>query len=223
MLTALLLFTVAPFALAQPSLLGDVQAERARYGPEMTQAQVAALLNAVAARNPGWGLLAKPQGFNCPAVQGPVACDILVWAPGGLHFDVLIDAEGGARPTWDNKGPIDMARFIAPVGAGGEPPTPVPPSGPPPMPPAVDLTGLYQRLVDIQAQQTALAAQAERIYADLAARDDRAARQLDAHDERLRKHDDEPPGWLARRLRSGSTYAVIGSALAAWFGRDAVK
>ena len=122
----LALVLVAAPAGAQSSLLGDVIAARQAYGPTLSRADVGALLNAVAwtHRAAGWGLLSKPTGANCPHAGTAIACDILVHAPSGLHFDVLIDAENVARPTWDNKGPIDLARFLAPIDAG--PVTPAP-------------------------------------------------------------------------------------------------
>ena len=217
-LIVLVALLVAAPVSAQPSLLGDVQAERAKYG-DMTTAQVAALLNAVAARNPGWGLLSKPQGFNCPAPQGPVACDILVYGPTGTHFDVLIDAEGDARPTWDNKGPIDMSRFIAPVGGSVPSPVPVPT---PAYPPAVDLSGVVSRLAVLESGQTALYQQAERIYADLVARQQALAQQIAAVDARLERHDAEP-GWLTKMFKSGKTYAVIAGLVGGYLTRETVQ
>lgn len=132
-------------AQAQPSLLADVTAERAKYGA-VTPANVAAILNAVAwrHRSDGWGLLEKTFGANCPTGRTSIACDILVHRPTGQHFDVLRDAEGSASPVWQNKGPIDLSRFLAPVDPGGASGGPVTP--PEPQVPPVDIGPLLTRL-----------------------------------------------------------------------------
>jgi len=143
-------------AQAQPSLLADVQAERATYGASMTPAEVAAMLNAVAwkHRTEGWGLLRKGSGNSCPIAGTFVSCDILIDSRGGHHFDVLIDAENSAKPTWNDVGPCvlgpssgcEMARFFAPVDPG---PSAPPSSGggvPPVVTPPVDLGPLLTRL-----------------------------------------------------------------------------
>ncbi|MBI2068707.1 MAG: hypothetical protein HYT67_01195 [Candidatus Yanofskybacteria bacterium] len=99
------------------SLLSDVQAERGNYGTPMTPAQLASFLNAVAWKNSsnGWGLLSKPGGTNCPFASGPVSCDILFHKPSGLHYDVLIDSDGAATPTWSLVGSVETSRWLAPV------------------------------------------------------------------------------------------------------------
>lgn len=99
------------------SLLSDLQSERGNFGTPMTPAQLATLLNTVAWKNSsnGWGLLSKTGGNNCPFASGPVSCDILFHRPSGLHYDVLIDSENQATPTWNLVGPIDISRWVAPV------------------------------------------------------------------------------------------------------------
>ena len=144
-------------AHAQPSLLAEVTAERSRYGA-VTPTDVAAILNAVAwrHRSDGWGLLEKTFGANCPTATTRIACDILVHRPSGQHFDVLKDAEGSASPVWQNKGPIDLSRFLAPVDPGvssGGPVTPPAPQGPP-----LDLGPLLTRLDALERAVQALSA-----------------------------------------------------------------
>jgi len=143
-------------AHAQPSLLADVTAERAKYGA-VTPSDVAAILNAVAwrHRSDGWGLLEKTFGANCPTARTTIACDILVHRPSGQHFDVLRDAEGSASPVWQNKGPIDVSRFLAPVDPGGSPGGPVTPPEPQ-APPPVDLGPLLTRLDALERAVQAL-------------------------------------------------------------------
>ena len=143
-------------AQAQPSLLADVTAERAKYGA-VTPSDVAAILNAVAwrHRSDGWGLLEKTFGANCPTGRTSIACDILVHRPSGQHFDVLRDAEGSASPVWQNKGPIDVSRFLAPVDPGGSSGGPVTP--PEPQAPQVDLGPLLTRLDALERAVQSLA------------------------------------------------------------------
>lgn len=142
-------------AHAQPSLLAEVTAERSRYGA-VTPTDVAAILNAVAwrHRSDGWGLLEKTFGANCPTATTRIACDILVHRPSGQHFDVLKDAEGSASPVWQNKGPIDLSRFLAPVDPGVSSGGPVTP--PEPQVPPVDLGPLLTRLDAIERAVQAL-------------------------------------------------------------------
>jgi hypothetical protein len=103
------------------SLLSSVQAERIKYGTPMTATQLGTLLNTVAwnNRNAGWGLLSKTSGNRCPSPAGEISCDILFHQPTGLHYDVLIDSEGEARPTWSLAGEpphtIELSRWRAPV------------------------------------------------------------------------------------------------------------
>ena len=101
-----------------PSLLSDVQAERAKYGTPMTKDELSSLLNAVAWKNQGagWGLLSKTSGNNCPFASGPISCDILFHKPSRLVYDVLVNIEGPADPTWRLVGPEnDLSRWFAPV------------------------------------------------------------------------------------------------------------
>lgn len=187
---------VAAPATAQ-NLLGDVQAERAKYGASMTPSEVAAMLNAVAwkHRDQGWGLLRKGSGNSCPLGSTFISCDILIDSRGGHHFDVMIDAENTARPTWSDVGPCvlgpssgcDMARFLAPVdpGPGATPGTP--PDTPAP---AVDLAPIVARLEALERAVQALnatvpaveqhVADARAVADDVAAKVDPLAAQLAA-------------------------------------------
>lgn len=155
--TLMVVLVCAVPAQAQPSLLAEVTAERAKYGA-VTPTDVAAILNAVAwrHRSDGWGLLEKTFGANCPTATTRIACDILVHRPSGQHFDVLRDAEGSASPVWQNKGPIDLSRFLAPVDPGGSSGGPVIP--PEPQGPPVDLGPLLTRLEALERVVQALSA-----------------------------------------------------------------
>lgn len=169
LITFALLATATP-AHAQSSLLGDVQAERAKYGPSMSRAEVASLLNAVAWRHraEGWGLLRKGSGNSCPLGDTFISCDILVNARTVTHFDVLIDAENTARPNWGDDGPCvispssgcAMSNFMAPIDPGSSAPT----SGTTPPSTGTTSTDLSAVLDLIGEQGAGTRAQIEAVY-----------------------------------------------------------
>ncbi len=101
------------------SLLADIQAERAKYGPTPTGDEVGALLNAVAwnNRDDGWGLSRKDSGSFVNSPAGPIAGDILHHQPSNIIFDVLIGWEETADPAWQCVGFMtDPNRpWVAPV------------------------------------------------------------------------------------------------------------
>lgn len=171
----LLLVLLAVPATAQPSLQGDVTKARAAYGAKMTPADVGRMLNAIAwqHRAEGWGVLAKGYGTNCPSPVGPIACDILVHAPSGQHFDVLEDAENLAIPQWGNKGPIDMSRFLAPVDPGQTAPGATVP--PPTTTGGADIGPLLARVESLERAVQALATAMPSVEATVAQHDNRIA------------------------------------------------
>lgn len=112
-----------------------LQSLRPLYPTPMSAVELGSLLNEVAwtHRNEGWGLISKSSGANCPQpVTGTlISKDILMHYPSTHIYDCLIDSDGAATPTWQDKGPFDVARFVLSVDAGTHPspgPTP-PPSG----------------------------------------------------------------------------------------------
>lgn len=174
---------------AQPSLLGDVQAERAKYGAAMTPGEVAEMLNTVAwnHRAEGWGLLRKGSGNSCPLRDTFISCDILVNSRTVLHFDVLRDAENAAVPQWNNAGPCvlsdssgcEMSRFQAPFQPRGIlMPPPDPEVATAPSTSSADVDALLALLAEhdkavtarIEAARQDSEDRAERMFADLVAR-----------------------------------------------------
>lgn len=117
-----------------------LQQLRPTYPTPMSEADRADLLNrtAWAHRADGYGLLSKDGGSFVTLPNGTkIAQDILFHLPSGIHYDCLSDAEGAAIPSWQDKGPMDLSRWIAPLSVT---PTPVPPEPEPPtpVPPPVD-------------------------------------------------------------------------------------
>jgi hypothetical protein len=134
---------------------------RKSYPTPMSGDQLGALLNAVAwaHRAEGYGLLSKPTGASCrqPQTGTPVSRDILMLAGSGRIFDVLIDAEGQAKPTWDEKTALSPSRFVPPVDST----IPIPDPPPPPPPPPPSLTPPYP---DEATWWTALFEEVDRLY-----------------------------------------------------------
>ena len=105
--------------------LDTLKTLRAAYPTPMSNDALGQLLNAVAwtHRAEGWGLLKKPTGSHCrqPQTGLLISRDILVVQVGAdlVLYDVLIDAEGAAKPIWGKKPTTlqDLSRWIAPVEA----------------------------------------------------------------------------------------------------------
>lgn len=144
---------------AQENILQAVAAARAAYPTPMSKQQLGEMLNQAAwdGRNLGYALLGKPEGNNCPSPAGvPIACDFLVHVSGN-GFDVLIDQEGDALPTW--QGPHDLRALIAsgarsivlPVDPNPPPPVVIPDPGtnpPTPAPVVTDDDVVEQQILD---------------------------------------------------------------------------
>ena len=137
---ALLITTTA----SAQGLLPELKRLRAEYPTPLSKAQIGELLTRTAQFAPGWALLAKPAGNNCPAMGTKVSCDYIVDANTGQGYDVLLDSEGAATPRW-NKGTMfsDRSRFVSVGTVVIIPPTP--PVVPPVTPPVVD-NGLRELL-----------------------------------------------------------------------------
>jgi len=136
---------------------------RKTYPTPISNSQLGELLNAVAwkHRAEGYGLLAKPNGAHClqPQTGTPIARDILA-STAGKHFDVLVDAEGAAKPVWQDKGQYQSSRFVAPVDITVPLPQPlIPPTQPP------TAAAVTQSYPDEETWWAALFEEIERLYA----------------------------------------------------------
>lgn len=113
------------------SLLSDVEIERNKYpasfvglcntlgGLQPDSCPLGKILNTVAWNNraAGWGLSSKTSGNRCPSPAGEIACDVLHHQSTNLMYDVLINSETEADPTWRLIGPnTNTGRpWVAPV------------------------------------------------------------------------------------------------------------
>ena len=117
------------------SVLETLRTVRAKYGVNLSPAQLGALLNEVAwiHKAEGVGLERKDSGDVAiqPHTGIRIGHDILRF-PGNLGRDVLQDAEGACNVTWGDAGPADPLRFVVPV----QPDVIDPPDDPPDDPPA---------------------------------------------------------------------------------------
>lgn len=152
------------------SLVTELEEERKKYGDTMTGDQCVELLNTVLWNDTrrGYKLVEKKAGANGRRYDGALCSrDGLVWVADRTFVDVLRDAGGVSKPTWQvhavpphdpHGGPLIAA--IQPQGAPPEPPDPAPPD---PQPPATEyatkaeLAAVEKRLTDqIKAMSLAL-------------------------------------------------------------------
>lgn len=117
------------------------------------------------------GVLDKPAGNNC---RGR-ATDIIAY-PEGQIYDVLVDGGGTNGPVWNDDGIVDASRYRAVTATPGLPPGPTPV----PVPPAVDLNPILQRLT---ADEAVLASLKGEVAAQRAALDNFAANLASEQDQ----------------------------------------
>jgi hypothetical protein len=134
------------------------------------------------------------------------------WQSGGTRLRQVQPGQPGDDITGQNPIPVAGVNHLADA-----PPVVVPPVVVPPYQPPVytDLGPVYQRL-------DAMSAQAERMFADLTARDAARAAQIQAVDVRLEKHDTEP-GWLKKVMTNSNTYVAVLGVLGGFLANGAAK
>lgn len=134
-----------------------VQQIRAKY-PTPLGDQHAAFLVEVACAT-GKGLLRKPGGTNIPLPDGTRVSQDIVMDRSGLHWDILVDGEGQAIPTWNlvtEPPTVDPARYY---GVSCSEPGPEPEPEPDP--------GHDDDLAKLQAQIVALTKRVEAVEASV--------------------------------------------------------
>ena len=207
-------FLLASPALAQPEVVASVKAELVARGVSLVDScggfqitkRVAWRLRAT-----GAGLLSKPSGNQCEGF----AVDILAYADGRI-VDILTDAGGQNGPTWGPGEPVEASRWRPAVDPGDSPVTP------PVQPPVVVPPPVYTDLGPVYSRLDALSAQAERIYADLVARDAARAMQIQAVDTRLERHDNDP-SWVRKFFTNSNTYVAIAGVLGGFLAKGAAQ
>ncbi len=106
-------------SVSQRTPLASLQAIRPCYPTPMSHAQKGDMLNRVAweHRAAGYGLHFKGGGNLCPQPGGTtISCDIIVHGPTQAVYDVLLNEDAEATPTWGFVGKINtMANFVDPV------------------------------------------------------------------------------------------------------------
>lgn len=203
---------------ASQDVLPTLRSVRSSMPTPMTKAQLSDLLNRTVSQHPGWAMLRKDSGNNCPTPYPgvSVSCDWLVYAPTRWGYDILRDQEGAASIVESGGEAIAAgADLVYPWPVTGQPESPTTPppqvvtSGPPAA--SVDYGRIDAALRD---QVQTLMEQAERIRLDQMARDAEQRALLESLQAQLRAHD-ESPSWLSKVFGNRYTQLVMGAA-AAW-------
>jgi hypothetical protein len=144
--------------LAQPltawavttSLLPTLQELRPLFPTPMTPDQLSALLNQTVRQHPGWALLRKESGNNCPTPSGKrISCDWIVNIAERWGYDVLIARETVAIPTWGGGAALSPESEIVLPWDDQIPTPPLPPNPPAPLP-SLDLAPLHAKIDGIR-------------------------------------------------------------------------
>lgn len=117
----------------ETKMIEIVRQVRAKYPTPLGDRHAEFLIEVASAT--GKGLLRKDSGTRILTRLGPVAQDILTDPGGTMHYDILMDGEGAAEPTWSEVGPYDKVRYVAVPKQGSDPePDPDPDPEPDPQP-----------------------------------------------------------------------------------------
>ena len=198
---------------ASPAIAQDVapvlESLRPTYPTPMSKAQLSDLLNRAASQRPGWGMLRKDHGNNCPTPYPgiSISCDWMVYGPTRWGYDILRDQESAASVVYSDGDALGAGAEVVypwPTEAPPTPPAPpvvTPPAPPPPVvvPPPVqtDLTPMIERL-------------------------DALAVQIAAVDARLEKHDADP-SWVRKFFTNSNTYVAIAGVIGGFLANGASK
>ena len=213
--SAVALVFLAILAITQSAAAQDVapilEGLRPTYPTPMTKAHLSDMLNRAASQRPGWGMLRKDAGNNCPTPYPgiSISCDWMVYGPTRWGYDILSDQENAARVVRGDGEALGAGMEIVypwPTEAPPTPPVVVPPPPvvvPPPVQPPVVVPPVAVDLAPVLERLDALAA------------------QLVAHDERLQRHD-ESPSYFTKIF--GNRYVQMALAgVGTWLGQKAAK
>jgi len=210
---------------AQPPAIRDaLTSSRALYPTPMAPAQVSEMLSRALVNHPGWALLRKDGGNNCPTpYQGiGVSCDWIIDVPSGWGYDVLYDQEGTGRLVWTDGVPNGVGISTVPAWPVGTQPTPtVPPPVVVPPPTSGTVTPDVIRAI-VSSEVDKVYAQNERIFANVSdnilailGKEDALRDQLKAHDEKTNK--------ILAFFGDGKTITAIATAISTWFALSKAK
>ena len=134
------------------------------------------------------------------------------WQSGTTRLRQVQPGQLGDDITGQNPIPVVGANHLPEAPPAVVPPVVAPPYQPPPIyvPPAIDLSQFLTRDA------------AERMFANLVARDEARAAQIAAMDQRLEKHDNDP-SWVKKLFTSSNTYVAIAGVLGGFLANGATK
>lgn len=209
----LLLLPVSVWAQDVAKPLEDL---RPTYPTPMSKAQLSDMLNRAASQKPGWGMLRKDAGNNCPTPYPgiSISCDWMVYGPTRWGYDILSDQENRATVVRSDGDALSAGQEIVypwPTEAAPTPPVEPPPVVTPP-PPIVTQPPVVVTPPPVPAPLD---------FAPVLERLDALVAQLTAHDERLKRHD-ENPSYMAKIF--GNRYVQMALAgVGTWLGQKAAK
>lgn len=121
---------------------------REKYPTPLGNSHAAFLIEVAQATN--LGLIRKPSGTKVVLPDGtPVSQDGLMERDGSNHYDILIDGEGYAEPTWGEVGEIEASRYVDPFQYRVEPDPIQDPSDPPEIGPNPSIEQKLDRIIAI--------------------------------------------------------------------------
>lgn len=177
---------------------------RPLYPTPMSKPQLSELLNRAALAHPGWRMLRKDSGNNCPTPNPAVhiSCDWM-FSPEGWGFDVIRDQEGVAAPGKFGDGPLQAGQELV-VPWGADTSTPPSPSQPPVQ---VNIQPALDRIAVAESNVLQRIAEAE---SEAKNRADQTNQKVDGVLAAV-----DNPGWISR-LTHNPVAQSVGAAVLAW-------
>lgn len=206
MKTAILVlaFLVTPIqAWAQQDMVQALTAQRAAKPTPMSRAQLSDMLNRAATQVPGWAMLRKDGGSNCPTPYPGVSisCDWLFNVTTQYGWDFVVDAENTAVIQPGNSGPLQPGQeLIMPWPVTGQPQEPQQPS--------TGITIEQVRTV-VHDEVQVVWAQNERIFANVIDNLNAIAGKQDAFADQLKAHDEKINGFLEFLKKPATLSAIV--------------
>lgn len=127
-----LLIAVAAHAQS-PDIVNALKVQRAAKPTPMTKAQLSDMLNRAALQVPGWAMLRKDGGNNCPTPYPNIfiSCDWLFNVAAQYGWDFVVDGENAAVIEPNNNGALQPGQeLVMPWPVDGQPQDPQQPQQP---------------------------------------------------------------------------------------------